>query len=108
MPTQPAAAPAPVAVAAAPAEVSPIKKQEPRKSCSNEITDVRIVIGYKAPDGTRHEAIQMIDPNEYIIDGYTLTIDKKTQKCKDEEGNFLGFEPTGEQLLSFKAKFRTR
>jgi hypothetical protein len=83
------------------------RKQKDRKpkSGSNRITDVKIVLGFTTPDGARQEAVYMVDADRYLIDGYSFTDEGKIAKARDEEGNLVGFESTGERNMVLKVKY---
>lgn len=75
----------------------PLKKL---KSEEDPVNFVKIEIGYKS--GT---VAHVVNQEEYSIDAIHYILDKKTQKVKGEEGEFLGFEPTGEYVLTIKVKY---
>lgn len=80
---------------------SPIHtKAQKFKTEEDPISFVKVEIGYKS-GSVLHE----VRDEEYSIDALSYTLDKKTQKVKDEEGAFLGFEPTGEYILTIKVKY---
>ncbi len=58
-------------------------------------------------DGVRKEIVHEIGVNDDDVRIVSVQhgILEKMQKAKDEEGNFLGFEPTGEYELTLKVKF---
>lgn len=69
------------------------------------VGDVAVIIGYLNKDGKREEIMHVIDGGEVQIASCSHTVEEKYQKAKDSEGNLLGFEPTGECVLTLKVKF---
>jgi hypothetical protein len=67
------------------------------------VTDVTVIVGYVSKDGSRQEVIH--DIHNVRIASCVHQVDEKLQKAKDEEGNFIGFEPTGEYSLTLKVKY---
>lgn len=72
-----------------------------KKLQEEPISFVKIFIGYKGGQLITHD----VSDTDYSIDALSYTIDKKTQKVKGDEGEFLGFEPTGEYVLTIKVKY---
>lgn len=70
------------------------------KSEEDPISFVKMEIGYKS--GT---VVHEVSDEVYSIDALSYTLDKKTQKVKGDAGEFLGFEPTGEYVLTIKVKY---
>lgn len=86
-------------------------KPMPRKNRKpgNQIIGAKLLVQYKAEDGTIHEAVTTIDPESHVVQGYTLDIQEKHAKTKDPEtGAHLGFEDTGERTLIFKLKYHEK
>ncbi len=69
------------------------------------VTDVAVVIGYKTKNGKKEEIVHTIDSDDVRIVTCSHTVEEKMKAAKDEEGNSLGFEPTGEYVLTLKVKF---
>lgn len=67
------------------------------------ISDVSVIVGYVDKEGKRQEVIHDI-ANVRII-GCQHQVEEKVQKVKDEDGNFAGWEPTGENILTLKVKW---
>ena len=77
-----------------------------RKVSSNKITDVKVLLGFNTPNG-RQEAVYVIPAEEFIIDSYAVSDEEKVMKAKGSEGEFIGFEPTGEHTFVLKIKYHT-
>jgi hypothetical protein len=67
-----------------------------------EVSDVKIVIGYATPEG-RKEMVH--DISGYNFSQCNLGIERKFAKAKDEAGNNIGLEPTGEYVVVLKVKY---
>lgn len=68
------------------------------------VKDVTVIIGYVDKDGHRTEVVHDIGPGIHIT-GVMHSVVEKQQKTKDDDGSFLGFEPTGEYELQLKVKY---
>ena len=72
------------------------------------ITDVTVIIGMRNREGNREEIIHDINTeNKKRIVLCNHNIEEKMQKAKDDEGMFIGYEPTGEYTLTLKVKYIT-
>lgn len=69
------------------------------------VSDVAVVIGFKTKSGKREEIVHAIDSDDVRIVTCAHTVEEKVKQSKDEEGNLLGFEPTGEYILTLKVKY---
>lgn len=69
------------------------------------VVDVAVVIGYKTKSGKREEIVHTIDSEEVRIAICNHSVEEKVKQAKDEEGNIIGFEPTGEYILTLKVKY---
>lgn len=89
-----------------PEVVTPIQNPQNIRSVNDaiEISGVMVDLTFRGRDG--ESVVQhVINGREVKIVGYHMTISKKTQKSKNEEGNLIGFEPTGEEELVLKVKY---
>jgi hypothetical protein len=68
------------------------------------VSDVRVIIGYTDAAGVRTEVVHQVGSTERIT-SVVHSVDEKQQKSKDDEGNFIGFEPTGEYVLKLAVKY---
>lgn len=82
------------------ATVLPLKKVE-----EFGISSVTIVVGYKTKDGKIEETVQEIDASTVQISGFKLDHNRKHKSVKNENGDFIGFEPTGEETINLTVKF---
>jgi hypothetical protein len=93
--------------AIAPVKEAPAKKEIP--ATSSKVIGAKIVLTYLGSDGNTYLAETDVDPKEFKISSYGLTIDEKHEKYKDKEsGDLLGFEDTGERVLTFKLRYHVR
>jgi len=72
------------------------------------ITDVTVIIGMRNREGNREEIIHDINTEQkkrIVLCNHN--IEEKMQKAKDDEGIFIGYEPTGEYTLTLKVKYIT-
>jgi hypothetical protein len=86
--------------------IAAVPEKPLRKTQSNKITDVKITLGFNSPSG-RHEAQYVIPAEDFIIDSYAVADEEKVMKAKGDSGEFIGFEPTGEHVLTLKIKYHT-
>jgi len=107
----PVAAPAPVTAASLKQAVALVGKAQPgmRKASSVlsavPITDVSVIIGMLNREGKREEIIHDIntaDATRIVL--CHQNIEEKTRAVK-EEGQLVGYEPTGEYILTVKVKY---
>lgn len=69
------------------------------------ISDVTIIVGRKNLEGQRTEEMNNIDGRDFRITGFSEVVVEKMQKVKDDQGNLMGFEPTGEYELTVKVRY---
>lgn len=80
---------------------SPIHtKAQKFKTEEDPISFVKVEVGYKSGN-----VAHIISDEDYSIDDFSYQMSRKTQKVKGDEGEFLGFEPTGEYVLTIKVKY---
>jgi hypothetical protein len=83
------------------------KKEVP--STANKVIGAKIVLQYRGSDGKVYEADTIIDPSEHKVQSYALTVEEKHEKKRDPETkDLIGFEDTGERLLTFKLRYHVR
>jgi len=75
----------------------------PRISNDLPIDSVGVVIGYTARDGVR-EVVHQVNGSEVEIISCVHSVEKKMRACK-EDGQLIGYEPTGEETLTLKVKY---
>lgn len=73
-----------------------------------QLAGVRVIMTYRQADGSLTHGEIVVNPNDNIIDSNTITQEQKIAKAKDEEGNLIGFEPTGEYTLLLKLKYHKK
>jgi hypothetical protein len=72
-----------------------------------DYTDVSVVIGLSGPNGTHQEIVHQIDGafgSGVSIVKVEHGVEEKVRQCK-EDGQLVGFEPTGEYVLTLKVKY---
>lgn len=69
------------------------------------VNSASVVIGYRGKDGKENEVVHTVDGETVEIVSCTHDIKKKMRAAKDDEGNVIGFEPTGEEELVLKVKY---
>lgn len=67
------------------------------------VSDVTVIIGYKDRDGRRTEVIH--DIADVRITECQHSFAEKQKMTKDNDGQLLGFEPTGEYILKLLVKY---
>jgi hypothetical protein len=75
----------------------------PSKSGAFPISNVGVVIGYQTKKGIE-EVVHQVDGDDVTITSCTHEVVKKMRQVK-EEGQVVGFEPTGEETLILKVKY---
>jgi hypothetical protein len=75
----------------------------PSKAGDFTINSVGVVIGYKTKKGIE-EVVHQIDGEEVTITSCQHEVVKKMRQVK-EEGQVVGYEPTGEETLVIKVKY---
>jgi hypothetical protein len=68
-------------------------------------SDIAVVIGYLDKDGNRQESVHVIDSDVVDISKVNLVVENKMRACKNEEGNLIGYEPSGEVHLKLEVKY---
>lgn len=66
---------------------------------------VHIVVGQIDKDGNTHEVVHSVDGKQVSIVEYTLNVKQKHVKSKTEDGNVVGFEPSGEETLKLTLSY---
>lgn len=95
----------PVAVMPQPSKTK--KREIP--SYSNEVLGAKITVSFRGEDGKIYEAVHTVSGEEYVIQSQSLTTEKKYEKDKDPEtGKTIGFEDTGERILTFKLRYHVK
>ena len=64
-----------------------------------------IVFRIKDRSGVVHENVVEVDGSKVAVSMFNLSITNKMAKAKDEEGNIVGFEPTGEKTVNLKISY---
>lgn len=68
------------------------------------VNSVSVVIGYETQSGIQ-EVIHVIDGLRNDILSVSHSIVRKSDKKKDEKGNLVAFEATGEEELVLRVKY---
>lgn len=69
------------------------------------VSDVAVVIGFKTKNGQREEIVHTIDSDDVSITNCLHSVEQKVKQAKSVTGELLGFEPTGEYILTLKVKY---
>ena len=69
------------------------------------VESVSVVVAYRTKSGKSEEVVHTIDGTEVQITDFSLKTAQKTQKVKGDDGELIGFEPTGEESLTVSVKF---
>lgn len=77
-----------------------------RRSSAVPYTDIAVCIGMKDELGIRKEIVHQIqgEDSDIRIVNVEHKVTEKTRQCK-EDGQLVGFEPTGEYELVLKVKY---
>ena len=75
----------------------------PSKAGDFTINSVGLVIGYKTKKGVE-EVVHQVDGEEVTITSCTHEVVKK-MRCVKQDGQVVGYEPTGEEMLVLKVKY---
>lgn len=67
------------------------------------ITDIAIILGMRTKDSGRQEIMYDINPSMRILKCTHEVVEKV--RAVTEEGQFLGYEPTGEYEFTLKVKY---
>lgn len=93
-----------------PKPATPQKKEIP--STPNKVIGARVSIQYRGEDGKVYEATTTISADEYKVQSHSLAVEEKHEKkyVKNSDGtkDILGFEDTGERILTFKMRYHVR
>lgn len=104
--------PAPVPGSETPPQAVMPKAVKPKKAIpdtQNKVIGAKVILTYRGEDGQIYEAASTISPDEFKVQGYSLTVDEKHEKKRDpEDKSILGFEDTGERILTFKLRYHVR
>jgi hypothetical protein len=82
--------------------IAEVAKQA-RKKMVSELPYKNISLCIGMEDGK--EIVHQISDEDVRIVSVQHSVNEKVKQSKDEEGNLLGFEPTGEYELTLKVKF---
>jgi len=107
---------APVTAAAAPfvpnapaqaSQQSPTEQSRLQRRLAGKVpfSDVTVIVGRRNAAGERTEQMHNIDSRDFRITGFSEVVIEKMQKVKDDTGNLMGFEPTGEYELTIKVRY---
>jgi hypothetical protein len=97
--------------------IMPVPNEEPvvakaaRKAPStpNKIVGAKVLLQYMGEDGKVYEATTTVDPTSNEVQSYSLNVESKYEKKRDPETkDLIGFEDTGERILSFKVRYHAR
>lgn len=97
--------PAPPSVIQVPPAGEGAMRQSRRLDGKVPVSDVTLIIGYRDRQGARQEVIHDIVDSDHRIVMCSHNVIEKVQKVKDDEGNLMGFEPTGEYEVTIKIKY---
>lgn len=75
------------------------------KRTSIEYTDLTVIVGSNDKDGNRQEQVHVIDGEVVNIAKVLLLNEEKQRACKNDEGNIVGYEPSGEVNLKLEVKY---
>jgi hypothetical protein len=85
----------------------PAKKEIPLTD--NKVIGAKIVVQFRGADGKVYESETVVSPEEYKVQKYALDIEEKHEKKRDPETkDLIGFEDTGERVLTFKLRYHVR
>ena len=91
----------PQAVMPKPKKASPITE--------NKVLGAKVTIQFLGEDGKTYEAITTISPEDYKVQSHALSVEEKHEKKRDPETkDLIGFEDTGERILTFKLRYHVR
>lgn len=97
----------PQAVMPIPTPPKPAKKEIP--STPNKVIGAKVVVTFKGEDGNIYESSTTVDPDDYKVQSYSLNVEEKHEKKRDSKTkDLLGFEDTGERILTFKLRYHVR
>lgn len=92
-----------------PVPVNPVPPEPPKAvpTTGSKVIGAKIELTYLGSDGKTYIAETVVDPKEFRISSYGLNIDEKYDK-KKQDGDLVGFEDTGERILTFKLRYHVR
>lgn len=83
------------------------KKEIP--STDNKVIGAKITIQFLGADKKVYEAETVISQDEFKVQAHSLSVEEKHEKKRDPETkDLLGFEDTGERVLTFKLRYHVR
>jgi hypothetical protein len=104
--------PAPVPGSSTPPQAVMPKAPPPKKdipATPNKVIGAKVVLTYRGEDGQLYEATTTISQNDFKVQSYGLNVEEKHEKKRDPETkDILGFEDTGERVLTFKMRYHVR
>ena len=84
-----------------------VKKEIP--ATPNKVIGAKVSLQYRGEDGQIYEAITTVSPDDFKIQNYALNVEEKHEKKRDPETkDIIGFEDTGERILTFKLRYHVR
>lgn len=90
-----------------PVPSKPAKKDIP--VTENKVIGAKILLTYKGADGQLYTAETVVEQSDYKIQTYALAVEEKHEKKRDPETkDIIGFEDTGERVLTFKLRYHVR
>jgi hypothetical protein len=112
-----ATAPAPFTPAVVPGSDSPPQAVQPKPvlqkkeipSTDNKVIGAKIIIQFLGADKKVYEAETVISQDEFKVQAHALSVEEKHEKKRDPETkDLIGFEDTGERVLTFKLRYHVR
>lgn len=104
--------PAPIPGSSTPPQAVMPTAPKPKKeipSTPNKVIGAKVLLTYRGEDGQVYEAVTTISPDDYKIQSYALNVEEKHEKKRDPETkDIIGFEDTGERVLTFKMRYHVR
>lgn len=110
----PTAVPAPFSPAVVPGTDTPPQAVMPKPKkeippTSNKVIGAKVMIQFRGEDGQIHEAVTTISQEEFKVQSHSLAVEEKHEKKRDPETkDIIGFEDTGERILTFKLRYHVR
>lgn len=68
------------------------------------VNSISVVIAYETKDGIE-EVVHQVDGKKVDILSVQHNFERKVRAKKDDHGDIVAYEPTGEEILFLKAKF---
>lgn len=91
-----------------PTPAAPPKPKKEIPSTANKVVGAKIVLQFKGQDGNLYDATTDLSQDEFKFESYMLNIDEKHVNKKDEQGDLIGREDTGERTLTLKLRYHVR